>query len=63
MRAKPNYLDPLRGPLPALERAIHKYRTLLMVLVIYHTEELKHEIVEDVVARRSFKEGHRYMWP
>ncbi|NJS13611.1 MAG: hypothetical protein HC788_02105 [Sphingopyxis sp.] len=67
MRAKPNYLDPLRGPLPALERAIHKYRTLLMVLVIYHAEELKHEIVEDVLARQSFKTGHRQTkkmkWP
>lgn len=56
MLSKPNYLDPLRGRLPALERSIHKYRTLLMILVIYHAEELKHEVVQDVLTQERFRQ-------
>lgn len=55
MLSNPNYLDPLRGRLPALERSIHKYRTLMMVLVIYHAEELKHEVVQDVLSQKRFR--------
>jgi hypothetical protein len=51
-----------------LGRAIYKSCTLLMVLVIYHAAELKHQIVEEVMARRSLKAaGHRQTekmkWP
>lgn len=52
---KPHYTDPLRGRLPELERCMIRHRALQMILIIYHAEELKREVLEIVAAQRDWK--------
>ena len=49
------YTEPFRGRLPELERCLIRHRALQMILIIYHAEELKRDVVECVEAQRHFK--------
>jgi hypothetical protein len=49
------YTDPFRRQLPELERCLIRHRALQMILVMYHAEELKRDVVECVEAQRHFK--------
>ncbi len=48
---KRRYTDPLRGALPELERCLIRHRALQMILIIYHAEELKRDVINGVAAQ------------
>jgi hypothetical protein len=52
---KRHYTDPLRGGLPELERCMIRHRALQMILIIYHAEELKRDVVDGVAAQRRWR--------
>ena len=52
---KRNYTDPLRGGLPELERCMIRHRALQMILIIYHAEELKRDVVQGVAAQHRWR--------
>ena len=47
--------DRYRGRLPELERCMIRHRALQIILIIYHAEELKQEVVETVNAQGRLK--------
>lgn len=52
---KRHYTDPLRGALPELERCLIRHRALQMILIIYHAEELKRDVVNGVAAQARWR--------
>ena len=51
---KPRYTDPLGSKLPALERNILKHRAMETVLVMFHTEELKRDVLSRIQTTDRF---------
>ena len=49
------YTDPLRGGLPELERCLIRHRALQMILIIYHAEELKRDVINGVAAQLRWR--------
>lgn len=49
------FTDPLRGRAPALERCLIRHRALQMILIIYHAEELKSDVIDGVAAQRRWR--------
>lgn len=49
------YTDPLRGALPELERCLIRHRALQMILIIYHAEELKRDVINGVAAQARWR--------
>lgn len=52
---KRRYTDPLRGALPELERCLIRHRALQMILIIYHAEELKRDVINGVAAQARWR--------
>lgn len=52
---KRHYTDPLRGGLPELERCLIRHRALEMILIIYHAEELKRDVINGVAAQKRWR--------
>ena len=52
---KRHYTDPLRGGLPELERCLIRHRALQMILIIYHAEELKRDVINGVAAQTRWR--------
>ncbi|WP_099186286.1 hypothetical protein [Sphingobium fuliginis] len=50
-----HYTDPLGRRLPELERCMIRHRALQMVLIIYHAEELKRDILSGVAVQRRWR--------
>lgn len=50
-----HYTDPMGRRLPELERCMIRHRALQMVLIIYHAEELKREIIKGVALQESWR--------
>lgn len=49
------YTDPLSGHLPELERCLIRHRAFQMVLILYHAEELKRDIINNVAAQEKWR--------
>ncbi|WP_225421448.1 hypothetical protein [Sphingomonas parva] len=54
-RRKRHYTDPMRGRLPELERCLVRHRALQMILIIYHAEELKRDVIGGVAAQKRWR--------
>jgi hypothetical protein len=52
---KRHFTEPLRGRLPELERCLIRHRALQMILIIYHAEELKRDVIGSVDAQRRWR--------
>ena len=52
---KRHFTDPLRGRLPELERCLIRHRALQMILIIYHAEELKRDVIGGVDAQKRWR--------
>ena len=50
-----HYTDPLRGGLPALERCLIRHRALQMILIIYHAEELKRDVINGFATQERWR--------
>ena len=55
---KRHFTDPLRGRLPELERCLIRHRALQMILIIYHAEELKRDVIGGVDVQRRWRKMH-----
>lgn len=53
--SKRYYTDPLRGGLPELERCLIRHRALQMILIIYHAEELRRDVINGVAAQARWR--------
>jgi len=49
------YTDPLSGHLPELERCLIRHRAFQMILILFHAEELKRDIISNVAAQEEFR--------
>jgi hypothetical protein len=54
-RPGPHFTDPLRGRLPELERCLIRHRALEMILILYHAEELKRDVISAVAVQRRWR--------
>lgn len=54
-RPRRHYTDPLRGGLPELERCLIRHRALQMILIIYHAEELKRDVIDGVAVQKRWR--------
>lgn len=52
-----HFTDPMRGRLPELERCLIRHRALQMILIIYHAEELKRDVIGGVDAQRRWRDA------
>lgn len=50
-----HYTDPLCGHLPELERCMIRHRALQMILILYHAEELKRDVINGVAAQEKLR--------
>lgn len=50
-----HYTDPLCGHLPKLERCVIRHRALQMILILYHAEELKRDVIGGVAAQKKLR--------
>lgn len=49
------FTDPLGRHLPALERCAIRHRSLQMVLILFHAEELKRDVLAGVDAQKHWR--------
>lgn len=52
---KRHFTDPMGSRPPELERCFIRHRALQMLLIIYHAEELKRDVIQGVAAQRRLR--------
>jgi hypothetical protein len=51
---RPHYADPMRTRPPELERCLVRHRALQLILIVYHAEELKRDVINGVAMQKRW---------